>query len=70
MELSTVHKAMSMAATEVLPKRGTDTPMGTYAIRAPTDEIDQVREICERQGITLSSYLRWCCKLLLEDMKP
>lgn len=64
--LSTVHKAMAMAATEVNEDK---VAMVTYGFRINNEDLVEIKKACEARGITPSDFLRHCCLAFLEDYR-
>jgi hypothetical protein len=64
--LSTVHDAIRESSLEVR-KPEEVLAVASYKIDKKTQEA--AAQICETNGTSLSSFLRWCCKLLVNDYK-
>jgi hypothetical protein len=68
-ELTTVHHALAMAATEPTQKEER-AAMGTFTFRVNDDERFEADRLCKVHGTTLPEYLRQCIRLLPKDYKP
>lgn len=66
-KLTTVHEALSLAATE--PQGPEQEAMATGSYRINKDRKAEAEAICQRHGTTLSAYLRSCAEVLVSDYK-
>ena len=65
-KLSTVHDAVNQASIDLTPE---NPAMVVATFKIHQDDKDSAQDICVRNGTTLSSYLRQCCKKLISDYK-
>lgn len=60
-----VHEAMQRAIDKSTP-----SDMTALSLKASKQDIERAHGICERHGVTLSSFLRECLEVLVDEYYP